>query len=1590
MKKSLLQKVVSITLGVATILWSFGVPLGILFAPGQALAAASSITEAAVPSEVLASANTYAAAGAVVAADKISLVQASGSATLAAVTVVITDPSTTGLLNTDIASVSLRKESGATAGFQTSEDTLVAGATQANPAIGSGVTLTPTTPETIGTTAVDYYIVVTIASSPGTGRNLAVSLPVNYGTDDNLDTVGTALTATKKITIDVAPTVTSVSAFTDRIIVNLSEQVDGMQAMNCANYVVNASALTCGGPGLPFADFQGNKITIRGLTLSGTVAFSIPSTNTIVDISGGSNSLTAYSDASVSVGALSLPTITSITPSSGAVGATLTIAGSNFGANPDPGGTNTDANHRVLFSGGFSTSTGPLPPVEATSYTSWSATSIQVVVPTGANGGPVSVLVDGVVSDMGPNSFFDIAADYTARVYYSADTSTPMPDGDSGNIRIIVAGMSGPVVRYVGDGAMTYNAGTDTFTITGVSSMGWTWAYDITGAHLSSPGTEVDTSATQEIHLLSTTRSISGTLTLGTSCTSAGQDKNVVVFAMPDVVDSGDAGFKEVEPTFFTTGPTNGQTACQTTYSVGVPINGTYRVEAHMPPEMSGSSVVSSSFTDPDSQTATITDAALTATGKNFTFTTATHRIVGSVEKPASASFGTEERDMLWVFAYQPKAGGKGTATQVANDGTFTLNVSKGIWKVGVEGPNMPFPVEAQVDVDDTYLIGQPAKGPTLVIAPPADFIEGYAKDSAGNGLANVSLYAWLEGGPGGGHANTDSQGYYKMYVTPGSNYHVGAHSQTYGFLGEQSGITVSSSVHPTVNFTVSSTDNYTISGTVTKGGVGLQQAFVFITNGEKGPMLGGGGTDSSGAYTVRVSGGTSRWIHVGLPGKGEVYKENLGTISANNTSKNIAITSSTIRVRISPTASLTQAFVGAHSTQGGGFSETDVTAGALSYREYQIDIPRPTSGSVIYYVDGGVPGYGPLSKVEVVVDSSGNFTETSGTTDDGIVEYTLSLSTVSGTVAGTNPEGAWVWSASPTGGGGGAQVASDGTYSFKLKDGTYDLGVGKPGYIGNKITITVAGSALPNQDLTLTASDQTIAGKVYLPDGTTTVTNAWVWAGNSTGGWAGGSTNANGDYTLNVGSGSWKIQAAYDGYESAITTSTAPAAGVNITLSAISGFASNLKNTPVTPSEGGIVQGTGVKVDFPKNSLGTGSTAGTVEVKSTTNVPTVSSTKIIGTAKDITARNSSNQTITTLSGSIAIELTASRAEIEAQGLTFAQVQNMKISYWDSTANNWVEISTVVTLHPSTATTIAGLDADPAVTLSGTVGHLSAFALTVPTDEALSTPSGLSATATSSSTVNLSWTAVTGAVGYDVYRGVSSNASFPRLGTEPTVSGNSTVTYADTGLSAGSVYYYKISAVSASGESAASSSVSATTLGAPTAGGSGGGGPAAFTPTPTPGTEAAAPSSTELQLVPVPSVPANPAATDIQAAIDAILQNISLLRAQLAEISPQEAAQIPGKPAVCQGITFSRGLTPNIVGNDVKCLQAFLNQSGDTALAGIGPGSKDLETNFFGQLTATAVEKFQLKYGVVADESDPGYGYVGPKTRAKINSLLGQ
>jgi hypothetical protein len=94
------------------------------------------------------------------------------------------------------------------------------------------------------------------------------------------------------------------------------------------------------------------------------------------------------------------------------------------------------------------------------------------------------------------------------------------------------------------------------------------------------------------------------------------------------------------------------------------------------------------------------------------------------------------------------------------------------------------------------------------------------------------------------------------------------------------------------------------------------------------------------------------------------------------------------------------------------------------------------------------------------------------------------------------------------------------------------------------------------------------------------------------------------------------------------------------------------------------------------------------------------------------------------------------------------------------------------------------------------------------------TPSGLTATASGQTTINLSWNPSANASSYEIYW-YPDSPSTPSAGSTADFAGISGTTYSDTGLSAGTNRYYWVRARNATGTSGWSSPASATTASAP-------------------------------------------------------------------------------------------------------------------------------------------------------------------------------
>lgn len=138
----------------------------------------------------------------------------------------------------------------------------------------------------------------------------------------------------------------------------------------------------------------------------------------------------------------------------------------------------------------------------------------------------------------------------------------------------------------------------------------------------------------------------------------------------------------------------------------------------------------------------------------------------------------------------------------------------------------------------------------------------------------------------------------------------------------------------------------------------------------------------------------------------------------------------------------------------------------------------------------------------------------------------------------------------------------------------------------------------------------------------------------------------------------------------------------------------------------------------------------------------------------------------------------------------------------------------------------------------------------------------------------------------------------------------------------------------------------------------------------------------------VPAVSNADTVEDLQAQIADLLAQVNTLQAQLSEA---EGTTSTSAPAACSGVSFTRNLSLDSEGDDVKCLQALLNQDENTILAQSGVGSPGNETSYFGNLTKAAVVEFQNVYSSEVLEPiglNSGTGFVGTQTRAKLNTML--
>ncbi len=712
-----------------------------------------------------------------------------------------------------------------------------------------------------------------------------------------------------------------------------------------------------------------------------------------------------------------------------------------------------------------------------------------------------------------------------------------------------------------------------------------------------------------------------------------------------------------------------------------------------------------------------------------------------------------------------------------ANSGdNYVFKVPTGAITVEVMKPGVGKPDEYPLSIS-----GATAK--IINVASPTSYISVTVVDSTGTAINGAPVFA--NSSSGFGQSMTGTSGTATIYV-PAGTYRVEGFAPGLGQLTAQTGVAVTSGSNPSVTFTVTTSGFKTISGTVTQGGAGLGNVQIGARG--TGSTSSGNGTvtNSDGTYTLRVPAGTYKvggWSQA----TGGLIEQAVDVSSANVTGINWSLgASGTLRIIISGGANISPLFGGAFDSVTGRGSGTDTWVASSTTDKYA-DITLPAANG--YKIQVGSPVTGELTPAG---GDTANITASQTTTKTYNVSGVATLVTLNGNVATSSGvvADANVWVSRVNGPGFYSTLTdSSGNYSFSVPDAyTYKVGIRKTGYIGADSEVIMAGAK--TKDFILAAAGATITGKIT-SDGSTGLASAWVSAkktGSDT--WTGGPTDAAGNYSLAVdASTAWTIYAEGPCYlRSTGLSANANDSNKNITLTANANCtAPTPQVNALTASTGGMVSnGEKMKVDIPANALGTGSDSVSISVQDADMaVSTANAAPLKNSVQTITASNSSGQSITSLNSKATLTIQYLESDLPV-GFNEA---NLQMAYFDSTTGQW---------EPVAATVDTTLN-----TLTAQIDHFTDYGGITPRVPDI--PQSLAASVSSASKIDLSWSATTITDYYDVYRSTTSGGTFTAIGS------STSAAYSDSGLSASTAYYYKITAVNDSGASAYSSTVNATT-----------------------------------------------------------------------------------------------------------------------------------------------------------------------------------
>ncbi len=428
-----------------------------------------------------------------------------------------------------------------------------------------------------------------------------------------------------------------------------------------------------------------------------------------------------------------------------------------------------------------------------------------------------------------------------------------------------------------------------------------------------------------------------------------------------------------------------------------------------------------------------------------------------------------------------------------------------------------------------------------------------------------------------------------------------------------------------------------------------------------------------------------------------------------------------------------------------------------------------------------------------------------------------------------------------------------------------------------------------------------TVRGRVTFNAGA--AASAFVWAWSEQGGYREARSSFDGSFTMSLAADErWHIGASKMSEErghksSEIIVDAKEGAEITIDL-ALTEYRKTPLSSPVTvtrlATQQAIAETTdGARMNMPARAAGSSGTIN-VEIAPTVEAPSQASAHVVGTVYDVSIKTAAGTAITSLAEEAEITLPYDEDELRLQSLT---EDSLVPSFFDESTATWVKLDNYT------------VDKERNIVI-GRVKHLTRFALVAAVDiTPPKAPASVNVSALGGGVVVINWTNPPSDFAYaKVYR----SEKIGTLGT--TLAANiEGRTYSDAAVKDGAWYYYTVRSVDPSGN-----------------------------------------ESTNIS----------------QSAMQAVGTS-----------QPKKAS--PSAASI--SVALARDLSVGSSGNDVKTLQELLLKEG------VYPSG--LVTGFFGELTRSAVIRFQEKYAteILSPAGlSKGTGYVGGRTRAKANTLAGK